>query len=220
MTLLKATRPRRCCPGYQAHRSHMVFADFYPTNNGRLQETARRPSRPCACPTRPSRIRTGDLRRLGLRLPVRLPGTPAHGDRPTAPRTRARHGHDPDRAHGHLPHRAARTAPWRKSTHRVSSPRRTSSKRLLEPIARVNDAACRRSTSAPMMQITKRPPRHLHPPGVPVHDPRSARLRHPAGGDHLRLLRQAEVGHPRLRHVELRGDGLQGRRPRQAEASW
>ena len=151
---------------------------------------------------------------LGLRVPVRLPRPPAHGDRPAAARARARHGHDPDRADGDLQGRAPRRGGSRRSTLPGQLPEQY--ERLLEPIARATIILPSEFIGA-MMQITNDHRGELRTPGIPVSRRASSwcttsRLAEIIY-DFYDKLKSATLG---LRHAELRGHGLRGRRPRQA----
>ena len=67
----------------------MVFAGLFPTDAGRLREPARRDGE--APPERRLvHVRAGELDGARLRLPLRLPRPPPHGDHPGAARARVR----------------------------------------------------------------------------------------------------------------------------------
>ena len=67
-------------------------------------------------------LRARDLRRARLRLPLRLPGAPAHGDRPGAARARVRPRAADDRPLGALPRHCRPTARRSRSTRRPACP--------------------------------------------------------------------------------------------------
>ena len=82
-------------PGYKDVKP-MVFAGSLPDRLGRLSRAARR-AREAQAERRGALLRAGDVAGARLRVPLRLPRAPAHGDRPRAARARvrprpARHG--------------------------------------------------------------------------------------------------------------------------------
>ena len=80
-------------------------------------------------------------------------------------------------------------------------------KAIREPLVKL-EIICPVENIGDLMKLCRCPSRHLQRPAIPERDPADSRLRAPARGDHLRLLRQAEVDHPRLRHDGLRDHRL------------
>ena len=81
--------------GYK-HPNPMVYSGPLPDRRRRLPDAARR-ARAAAAQRRGPGLRAGDLRRAGLRLPLRLPRPAAHGDRPRAARAGVQPRPDLDR---------------------------------------------------------------------------------------------------------------------------
>ena len=161
-------------------------------------------------------LRARDVGRARLRLPVRVPRAPAHGDRARAPRARVRPRARRDRAE--------------RRVRREHGRRHRSGGR--QPVV---DAA------AELRGLDRGAVRHRHDPhahrvrghahgavpgsarrheedGVPLRGAGRARLRDPARRDRARLLRPDEVTYPGLREPRLRTGRLapvearQGRR--------
>ncbi|CAA9528592.1 MAG: Translation elongation factor LepA, partial [uncultured Solirubrobacteraceae bacterium] len=149
-----------------------------------------------------------DLRRAGLRLPLRLPRPAAHGHRSRAARARVRPRADGDAAVGEL---------------RADADRRLGG-RGPQPVRHARPGAHRRGPRGdrarvdPLPQGGHRPGhgalpgassrarRHALPRAVARADP----VRPAARRDRPRLLRPAQVAHPRLRLVRLRRDRHEG----------
>ena len=74
----------------------MVFCGIYPIDGDDLPRPARR-ARQAAAQRRVDHLRARDEPRAGLRLPLRVPGAVAHGDRARAPRARVRPRSSPPR---------------------------------------------------------------------------------------------------------------------------
>ncbi|EFL09595.1 GTP-binding protein LepA [Streptomyces sp. AA4] len=135
--------------------------------------------------------------------PLRLPRPAAPGDHPRPAGARVRPGPDLDRAERGVPRGAG--GPQRGDRH--------------EPVGLAERAQDRRGARAGVEGEHPRavgvrghdhgtvPGEARHPAGhgLPVRGPRRTALHDPAGGDHLRLLRHAEVAHARLRVAGLRG---------------
>ena len=77
----------------------VVWCGLYPVDADDF-EKLREVAGPAAAERRELPLRAGDLRRAGLRLPLRLPGTAASGDHPGAADPRVRSRPDRDRAVG------------------------------------------------------------------------------------------------------------------------
>ena len=152
---------------------------------------------------------------LGLRLPLRLPGPAAHGDRPGAAGAGVRALAHHHRAVGGVPgdrHRregGGDRQPGASSRRRSGSPswRSRTSPATSTPAPRTWAAILKLCQDRRGIQKDLTLPRH---PAGPDH------LRDPAGRGGLRLLRQAEERLPRLRLARLRAEGVRGGRPGQA----
>ena len=195
----------------------MVFAGLFPTDSDEYPELRDALERLKLNDAR-ALLRAGDLAGARLRLPLRLPRPAAHGDRARAARARVRPRPARDRAERRLPRAGApgrrlargaqpggdaeRDRVGRGAVHQVVGDRP-------EGVRRGRDGAL------------QRPPRPLRPHGVPLRGARAPRLRAAARRDRARLLRPAEVAHPRLRELRLRHGRLPGGRPRPASTcSW
>ena len=158
-------------------------------------------------------LRAGDLRRARLRLPLRLSRAAAPGDHPRPPGAGVRARPDLHGAERRLPRqdggrRRASSSP----TRRTGRPAR--SREVSETDRQVHDhhpERVHRHDHGAVPVPARRVGRH----GLSVRDPGRAALHDAAGRDHLRLLRRAEVAHPRLRLAGLRGDRQAGGRPGQ-----
>ena len=150
---------------------------------------------------------------LGFGFRGRLPRAAAPGDRPRAARARVRPRPDLDRAERRL-----RRASWTTAT-RSSSPTRASSptarsREVREPVVRATILAperVHRHDHGAVPAAARHPARH----GLPLRGPRRDALHAAARRDRLRLLRPAEVAHPRLRLARLRARRRPGGRPGQ-----
>ena len=148
-------------------------------------------------------------RRARLRLPLRLPRPAAPGDHPRAARARVRPRPDLHRAQRRLPrghrgrHRARRHQP-------VATGRRAEDRRDLRAGRQGDDHRAERVHRRDHGAVPGAA-RHARRHGLPVRDPRRAALHAAARRDHLRLLRPAEVAHPRLRQPRLRAGRRAGR---------
>ena len=151
--------------------------------------------------------------RARLRLPLRLSRPAAPGDHPGAAGARVRPRPDLHRAERRLPRARWRTAPS------TSSPTRRD-----WPAGKIADG--QRADRQVHDHHAERVHRHDHGAvpvparcagrhGLSVRVAGRAALHDAARRDHLRLLRRAEVPHPRLRLAGLRGDRQAGRRPGQ-----
>ena len=100
----QARRGGEPLPGYKDVKP-MVFAGPVPDRLRRLPRAARR-AREAEAERRGALLRARDLAGARLRLPLRLPRPPAHGDRPRAARARVRPRPARDRAERRVPRRA------------------------------------------------------------------------------------------------------------------
>ena len=128
--------PAPALPGYEEPK-RMVFCGLYPSDGQDFEQL--REALDKLVDQRPQlRLRAGDERRAGLRLPLRLPGPVAHGDRPAAARAGSRHRPGADGAERDLRDRAQRTA----KTIEVHTPQDVPDQGEIEefrqPIVRVN----------------------------------------------------------------------------------
>ena len=197
----RTTAPTELLPGYRDVKS-MVFAGIYPTDSDQYEDLRDALEKLQLNDASPA-LRAGDVHRARLRLPLRLPRPAAHGDRAGAAGARVRprpHHHGADRGVPRLPHRRRRCC--------CSRTRRN----LPDPaeIDRIEEPYVKARIMAPAEYIGGD---HEAGPGaarrLQGHDyldtsAGGVRLRVPAGRDHARLLRQAQVAQPRLRLARLR----------------
>ena len=152
-----------------------------------------------------------DLRRAGLRLPLRLPRPAAHGHRARAPGARVRPRADGDDAR----RSSSRSTLTDGDGHRGPQPDRHA-----RPGAHRGDARALHPGLDPRAQGVRRPghgalpgaPRRAQRHALPVGRARADHLRPAAGRDRARLLRPAEVAHARLRVARLRARSACARR--------
>ena len=98
-TITAANNPAHVAlPGYRK-AVPMVYCGLYPNEGAEYRRSARR-AREAQAQRRRARVRAGDVGGLGLRIPVRILGPAAHGDRAGAARTRLRARSDRDLAVG------------------------------------------------------------------------------------------------------------------------
>ena len=207
-TLTSKARPAaEPLPGYKDVKP-MVFAGPLPDRLRPVPRAARR-ARAAEAERRGALLRAGDLAGARLRLPLRLPRPPAHGDRPRAARARVRPRPARHRAQRRLPRadeggRGGRGAQPGGDAARGGAGRGA----LRQGVDHRPQGPRRRGDGA-----EQRPPRPLRPHGVPVGGAGAALLRPAARRDRPRLLRPAEVAHPRLRELRLRLRRLPAGRP-------
>ena len=212
-TMTESERPAtQALPGLRGRQADGLRLGL-PDRVGRLREPARRDGEAPA-ERRLVHVRARVVDRPRLRLPLRLPRAPPPRDHPGAAGARVRPLAHHDRPVGPLPdHDDARRGP-----------------RDLEPGEAPRDAAHRRDRGAADPgddhhegRVPRGDPRALRgaprPAGlarVRRHAARRPEVRPPAERGHPRLLRQAQVGLPRLRLVRLPADRLRPGRPREA----
>ena len=181
-----------------------------PDRHGALRGSARR-ARQAAPQRRLVHARARDLGGAGLRLPLRLPGPAAHGDRPGAARARVQPRPHHHRADGALPLRRCRTATSSSSTTRPSSPSEGEIDRIEEPIIAVTIHTPPEYVGG-ILKLCEEKRGTQTGPDLRRREARDHPLRPAAHRDGVRLLRPAEVGLARLRLARLRAQGLP-RRP-------
>ena len=111
----------------------MVFAGLYPVEShehGLLRDALEK----LRLNDSALQLRAGELRRAGLRLPLRLPRPAAPGNRPGAAGARVQHRPDHDRAGRALSRDARLRREWSRSTTRPSGPTRVEIVEIEEPI--------------------------------------------------------------------------------------
>ena len=146
-------------------------------------------------------LRAGDLDGARVRVPLRLPRPAAHGDHQGAAGARVRPGADLDRAERRLPGRAGvRQGDDRHQPERVPRGQGRPDLRARRPGHGPGAHGLRRRDHGTVPEPPRRPARHGVPVGRPGRDP----VHDAARRDHLRLLRPAQVAHPRLRLTRLR----------------
>ena len=94
-TITDARHPSPALPGFKEIHP-MVFSGIYPINTGDYEHLKANLAK-LQLNDSAFVYQAGDLGGAGLRLPLRVPGPAAPGDRPGAPAPRIRHGH-----HRHL----------------------------------------------------------------------------------------------------------------------
>ena len=158
-------------------------------------------------------LRAGDLGGAGLRLPLRLPRPAAPGDHPRAAGARVRPGPDLHRAQRGLPGGRRTTARELIVTNPSDWPEGKVAQ-VFEPVVKTHDHRAQRVHRHHHGAVPV-PPRRAAAAWTTCPRPRGAALHDAARRDHLRLLRLAEVPHPRLRQPRLRGGRRAGGRPGQ-----
>ena len=132
-TITESARPAaRAVPRLQAAQADGVRR-LLSRRRARVSRAAR-----CAREAAPERrlvlLRAGDVRRAGVRVPLRLPRPAAHGDRPGAARARVRHGSRHDGAGRALPRDDDGRRRCRRSTARPSCRTPACIKEIEEPV--------------------------------------------------------------------------------------
>ena len=161
-------------------------------------------------------LRAGDVAGTRLRLPLRLPRPAPHGDRARAARARvrprpARHG-----AERRLPRpRRGSASGSRCTTRRRCRPSSSASRSRTS----AHRSSSRRSTSAPVMELSNERRGSFDHMEYLSRGPRAPALRPPARRDRPRLLRPAEVADAWLRELRLRLRGLPARASSSASTS-
>ena len=192
----------------------MVFAGLFPTETGRLRGPARR-DRQAPPERRLVHLRARELDGARLRLPLRLPRPPPHGDHPGAARARVQPSLITTAPSVPLPRQTTRGDGARDLEPGAAARARSSSSEIEEPYI-LATIITRDEYVGGILALCRGPARHAGVARV-----RSARtacpeVRLPAERGHPRLLRQAEVGLARLRLVRLRAHRLPPGRPREA----
>ena len=194
----------------------MVFAGLFPTDSDEYPELRDALER-LKLNDAVALLRAGDVAGARLRLPLRLPRPPAHGDRPRAARAGVRPRPARDGAERRLPRRRRRRARRSRCTTRPrcrasssASRSRTSRRRSSSP----------RSTSAPSWSSATSAAGSFDHMEYLSEQRVLLLVRAAARRDRPRLLRPAEVAHARLRELRLRPRRLPRGRARRASTSW
>ena len=170
---------------------------------------AARRAREAEAERRRALVRARDLARARVRVPVRLPRPPAHGHRARAPGARAR-----PRPPGHRPQRRLPRAGGERRVGRGAQPRADARPRHPRDRGAVRAGVDHLPVGSRRRGHGAEPgaPRRLRAHGLPEPRAGAADLRDPAGRDRARLLRPAQVAHPRVCVVRLRPDRVPARR--------
>ena len=212
-TVTEAERPTaEALPGFLDVKP-MVFASIFPTETDAYEDLR----------DAMEKLRLNDASftfepesstALGLRLSLRLPRPPPHGDRPGAPRARVQPLAHHDGAVRSLPREDDARAGARDLEPR-EAPRGPAHRRDARALHPRDDHHERR--------VPRRDPRarrgaagHAGVARVRRHAARDPQVRAPAERGHPRLLRQAQVALARLRLLRLPARRLPARRPREA----
>ncbi|CAA9413277.1 MAG: Translation elongation factor LepA, partial [uncultured Rubrobacteraceae bacterium] len=183
-----------------------------PDGGGRLR-AAQGGSGEAAAKRRFALLRAGELAD-GVRLPVRVPRAPSHGDHPGEVGEGVRPG-----PHRLVAERALRGGGGRRGRG-DHQPERPAGVFRGDPGARragdpdLSEGVCRRG-DGPLPRAA----RGLGGDGVYLDAPGTADLRSTARGDHHGFFRRFEEPNPRLRLVRLRVHGLRGCRPRKGRGA-
>ena len=181
-----------------------------PGRRQRLRRPARRP-RQAEAQRRGPALRARDLAGARVRVPVRVPRPAAHGHREGAPRARVRPGAHRDGAERGVPRVPRHRDDDRAQPGRDAAGRRLRPGRGARRVRHGHHAVgLPRRGDGPVPGTPRRAGRHE----LPHARARRGALRAADGRDRVRLLRPAEVGHPRLREPRLRALGPAGSRPR------
>src|SRR5258706_19641 len=156
-----------------------------------------------------------EIDELGLRLPLRVPRSPAHGDRQGAARARVR-----SCAHRHRAERRVHRAHHRRGAGGGRQPERPPGPERDRPhrgAVLASDDPYARHLRWHDHRAVPEPSRRDGEDGIPLTRANGARVPHPPRGARCRLLRPAEEPHagvrqPRLRNVRLRNQQSGARR--------
>ncbi len=199
-TITEVARPTLTpFPGFKELKP-MVFAGLYPVEGLEVRRTARG-AREAPAERRLVLLRAGDVSRARLRLPLRVPGPAAHGDRAGAARARVRPGPDHHRAGRPLPRDDdGRAGPGDRQPGQTARHRPDHEDRRADHHGHDPDAVrARRRHPGAVPEQARRPEGHgLRRPGARAHHLRDAVQRGRA-----RLLRPAEDDLARLRLARL-----------------
>ncbi len=184
-----------------------VFAGLFPGELGRLRAVSRR-AEEAQAQRFGAALRARGVHRAGLRIPLRLPGAAAHGDRAGAARARIRSRPHHQRADRGLRGAADRRLGRSTSTIPTKLPPQDRIAELREPIITANILVPPDHVGAVLTLCSEK--RGVQKKMLFLGSQVSLQYRVAAGRGGARFLRSAEVGEPRLCLVRLRISFLPG----------